>query len=105
MIFRFSNYLLQQAEKDALAELRHRQEADEAEQGASSDEECVPKKVKVKKWGADWEDEESEKKQQRVVIKKPVKITDDEKALLLEEFKTHLHAKFLDGLDIDFDYR
>lgn len=104
---------MKQAEQDALNDLRKQQEEEEAAGAASSDDEEEPPKPAQQhpspsKWGADWEDEEREKK--RAVVKtrkkiKAVKITSDEKELLLQEFRTCLYTKFLDGLDADFDYR
>ncbi|KAL0268637.1 UNVERIFIED_CONTAM: hypothetical protein PYX00_010495 [Menopon gallinae] len=85
----FSNFLIDKMERDEVTALRNSQLEAENES----------------RWGDDWIDaEKAVKEKKKHKRKKKVHLSAKEKVLLVEEFKSLMYSKFLNGLEPDFNY-
>lgn len=129
--YRFVNLLLEQIDRDAEKKLKHRQiEAEDdvmEEEDTSSDEEEGTEKKIIKNseekedvnidqtlWGESYTDGArcvetiGENKQSPLKESKPrdiPELSESEKQLLMEEFRSNMFESFLQGNDDNFDYR
>ena len=104
----FSNFLLNELEKEEYYEILN-QNKDEEEDEEIESEESPPKDINNKtsselRWGADWEDEKVCSKIDLPKTKCQYKPTPEEKVILSNEFKSLMQHKFLNGEDNDFNY-
>lgn len=130
---RFVNLLLEQMDREAVKKLKKEQEdaEDDAmeEEDSSSDERMEDEEYDSEEdndldkslWGENLTDEvppSSRRNKEKIMQKKKVKtqiknieeeeeseLTDAERYLLLEEFRTSMYSSFLQGKDEDFDYK
>lgn len=109
----FSNFLIHKMEMDEVDDLRKSQQEaeDSLNNQTSSDDEnsnhsMEEQEVEAPRWGDDWIDAEKKKQKKNFKKKKEKKIhlSSKEKGLLLDEFRTIMQSKFLNGMDLDFDY-
>lgn len=105
----FSNFLIDKMERDEVTALRNSQlEAENECDYVTSEEENSKDKVDkgaMSRWGDDWIDAENAVKEKKKHKKKrKVHLSSKEKVLLVEEFKSLMYSKFLNGLEPDFNY-
>ncbi|XP_014275521.1 coiled-coil domain-containing protein 97 [Halyomorpha halys] len=74
---------------------------EEEDSDSSSDENDIPKGQKIQLWGENYVNKEESTEKD---VKRPTAITDNEKALFMNEFRSHVFSEFLNGRDSEFDY-
>lgn len=126
-IFRFSNILLEHIDQEAVNKLQ--QEQQDAEDDEQVEHECSDDEMDAdyddseedndldkSLWGECYTDDTKyvKKKQPKYDNKSEFynknkaeisELSDTEKQLLMEEFRSHMFSNFLQGKDVNFDYR
>ena len=122
---RFVNLLLMKISRDETKELRKKQEKEEnqsIEDSSASSDEQEEQSAMLKNWNerGTWGEtadditklmdkrKKKEKKKKKIThatVQPTTEISDEERLLLMDEFVSTMYNSFIDGDDVDFDYR